>query len=85
LQSRMSRFWAVEQLIRQSDLARKEQFSVRERQQRTISYIHRICKKENISVEALKSGNRHQNVFAIRSQEEITGVCCGQVKTDILF
>ena len=58
----------VEQLIQQSDLARKEQFSVHERRQRTVSYIHRICKKENISVEALKSGSRRQKVSAIRSQ-----------------
>ena len=58
----------VEQLIQQSDLARKEQFSVHKRQQRTVSYIHRICKKENISVEALKSGSRRQKVSAIRSQ-----------------
>ena len=58
----------VEQLIQQSDLARKEQFSVHKRRQRTVSYIHRICKKENISVEALKSGSRRQKVSAIRSQ-----------------
>ena len=38
------------------------------RRQRTVSYIHRICKKENISVEALKSGSRRQKVSAIRSQ-----------------
>ena len=58
----------VEQLIQQSDLARKEQFSVHKRRQRIVSYIHRICKKENISVEALKSGSRRQKVSAIRSQ-----------------
>jgi len=58
----------VEQLIQQSDLARKKQFSVHERRQRTVSYIHRICKKENVSVEALKSGSRRQKVSAIRSQ-----------------
>ena len=58
----------VEQLIQQSDLARKEQFSVHKRRQRTVSYIHKICKKENISVEALKSGSRCQKVSAIRSQ-----------------
>ena len=58
----------VEQLIQQSDLARKEQFSVHERRQRTVSYVHGICKKENVSVEALESGSRRQKVSAIRSQ-----------------
>lgn len=58
----------VAQLIQQSDLARKEQFSVHERRQRTVSYVQRICKKENVSVEALKSGSRRQKVSAIRSQ-----------------
>ncbi|MDI6687380.1 MAG: transposase [Desulfobacterales bacterium] len=58
----------VEQLIQQSDLARKEQFSVHKRWQRTVSYINKICKKENISIEALKSGSRRQKVSAIRSQ-----------------
>lgn len=58
----------VEQLIQQSDQARKERFSDHERRQRTVSYVHKICKKENISVEALKSGSRRQKISAVRSQ-----------------
>ena len=58
----------AEELIQQSDQARKEQFPDHERRQRTVSYVHKICKKENISVEALKSGSRRQKVSAVRSQ-----------------
>jgi len=36
----------VEPLIQQSDQARKEQFPDRERRQRTVSCVHKICKKE---------------------------------------
>jgi len=36
----------VEQLIQQSDQARKEQFPDHERRQRTVSCVHKICKKE---------------------------------------
>ncbi|MBC8246123.1 MAG: transposase [Deltaproteobacteria bacterium] len=58
----------VEQLIQQSDQARKEQFSVHERQRRIVLYVERICKKENVSTKALKAGSRRQKVSAIRSQ-----------------
>jgi len=58
----------VEQLIKQSDQTRKEQFSVHERLQRTVSHIDNICMKANISVEALRSGSRRQKVSVVRSQ-----------------
>jgi len=58
----------VERLIKQSDQTRKEQFSVHERLQRTVSHIDNICMKANISVEALRSGSRRQKVSAVRSQ-----------------
>ena len=58
----------VEQLIQQSDQTRKEQFAVHERMQRAVSYIQRICMKEKVSVEALKSGSRRQKVSMVRSQ-----------------
>jgi len=58
----------VEQLIEQADQRRKEQFSVYERSRGAASYIQRICKKEKVSVEALKSGSRRQKVSAVRSQ-----------------
>lgn len=58
----------VERLIEQSDQIRKEHFSGHERVKRTVSYVQKICKKENVSVEALKSGNRRQRVSMVRSQ-----------------
>jgi len=58
----------VEQLIEQSDQRRKEQFSDYERSRGAASYIQRICKREKVSVEALKSGSRRQKVSAVRSQ-----------------
>ena len=58
----------VEQLIKQSDQTRKEQFSIHERLKRTVSHIDNICMKANISVEALRSGSRRQKVSVVRSQ-----------------
>ncbi len=58
----------VKQLIEQSDQTRKEQFSAHERLQRTALHIEKVCKKENVSIEALKSGSRRQKVVLVRSQ-----------------
>ncbi|MEE8429896.1 MAG: hypothetical protein V3S16_01455 [Candidatus Desulfatibia sp.] len=58
----------VEQLIKQSDQTRKEQFSVQERLHRVAKHVEKICKKESVSVEALKSGSRRQKVSMDRSQ-----------------
>jgi putative transposase len=58
----------VKQLIEQSDATRKEQFSVLERSQQVAMLIDRVCKKEKVSVTALKSGSRRQNVSKARSQ-----------------
>lgn len=58
----------VEQLIKQSDQTRKEQFAVQERLHRVAKHIEKICKKEGVSVEALKSGSRRQKVSMVRSQ-----------------
>jgi len=58
----------VKQIIEQSDQTRKEQFSAHERLQRTASHIEKVCKKENVSIEALKSGSRRQKVVLVRSQ-----------------
>ncbi|MGD9303857.1 MAG: transposase [Desulfobacterales bacterium] len=58
----------VKQLIEQSDATRKEQFSILERLQQVALVIDEVCKKEKISVAALKSGSRQQNVSSVRSQ-----------------
>jgi len=58
----------VEQLIKQSDQTRKEQFAVYERLQHAVSYVEKICDKENVSVKALKSGSRRRKITIIRSQ-----------------
>ena len=58
----------VEQLIQQSDRTRKEQFSIKKRLQRAASHVKKVCKEENVSYEALKSGSRRQKVSVIRSR-----------------
>lgn len=58
----------VEQLIKQSDQTRKEQFAVYESLQYAVSYVERICDKENISIKALKSGSRRRKITIVRSQ-----------------
>ena len=58
----------VEKLIQQSDQTRKEQFAVHERMQHAVSYIQKICMKEKVSAEALKSGSRRQKASMVRSQ-----------------
>ena len=44
------------------------QFSALERLGQAAVLIEQVCKKENVSVEALKSGSRRQNVSMLRSQ-----------------
>jgi putative transposase len=58
----------VEQLIQESDQVRKEQFAPHERMKRAVSYIEKICMKEKVSVEALKTGSRRQKVSMVRKQ-----------------
>jgi REP element-mobilizing transposase RayT len=58
----------VEQLIKESDQTRKEQFSVQERLHRVAKHVEKICEKENVSVEALRSGSRRQKVSMVRSK-----------------
>ena len=58
----------VVELIEQSDQKRKEQFALHMRLKRAESYIQKICKDENISVESLKSGSRRQKVSEVRSK-----------------
>ena len=58
----------VEQLIRQSDQTRKEQFAVYERSQHAVLYVEKICDQKNVSVKALKSGSRRRKITIVRSQ-----------------
>ena len=58
----------VKKLIEQSDAPRKKQFSILERLQQAALLVEKVCKKQKVSVEALKSGSRRQNVSKVRSQ-----------------
>jgi putative transposase len=56
----------VEQLIQESDQTRKERFAPHERMKRAVSFIQKVCIKENVSPEALKTGSRRQKVSMVR-------------------
>jgi REP element-mobilizing transposase RayT len=58
----------VEQLIKESDQTRKAQFSVKEHLHRVAKHVEKICKKEDVSAEALKSGSRRRKVSMVRSK-----------------
>lgn len=58
----------VKRLIRQSDQTRRKQFSVQERMKRASLLVEILCKKENISVQALKAGNRRREISKVRHQ-----------------
>jgi hypothetical protein len=49
-------------------LAIRKQFSAQERMKRAASLVERLCKKENISVKALKAGNRRWEISKVRHQ-----------------
>jgi REP element-mobilizing transposase RayT len=58
----------VKKLIEQSDRPRRKQFSILERLQQATVLVDKACKKQKVSVAALKSGSRRQNVSKARSQ-----------------
>jgi REP element-mobilizing transposase RayT len=58
----------VEQLIKQADESIKYQFIDPERLKVAVRLIEKVCKKENVSYKALKSGSRRKNVSQIRAQ-----------------
>jgi REP element-mobilizing transposase RayT len=58
----------VEKLMREADPTRKKQFSIRERHNKAITMIKDVCKKENISYEALSSGGRRHKISKIRTR-----------------
>jgi len=62
----------VKKLIRQSDHARKYQFSSYKRSQHAVSLIKNICKKEGITIDALISGSPEENEDAkIRKNQKV--------------
>lgn len=58
----------VEKLIEQADDTRREQFSAQRRLKRAASLVEGLCKKEKVSVEAVKSGGRRHAVSRVRRQ-----------------
>jgi len=58
----------VERLIDQADQSRREQFSAQQRLKHATSLIEALCKRENVSVGALRSGSRRQKVSTVRRQ-----------------
>ena len=58
----------VEHLLKQADEVRKQQFSANDRIKTAQQLVEKICQKEKISVEALRSGSRRQLVSKARTQ-----------------
>jgi putative transposase len=58
----------VENLIEQADQTRREQFSEQQRLKRAASLVEGLCRAEEVSVEALRSGSRRQEVSRVRCQ-----------------
>ena len=58
----------VEQLIRESDIKRKRQFSRKENLDLAIRYIKRECKDEEVNIKALRAGSRRRIVSRLRKR-----------------
>ena len=58
----------VEQIIQQSDKKGELQFSSLGRLEQAAVLVKKVCKKEKLSVKALKSGSRRHNISMVRSQ-----------------
>jgi putative transposase len=58
----------VNQLIKQSDKTRKERLLLRKNFQRPALLVEKACKKDGVSIEALKSGSRRQRVSKVRAR-----------------
>jgi len=73
----------VEKLIEETDQIRREQFSAQQRFERAASLVDRLCRKENVNVEALRSGSRRREVSRVRSRLAIALVeQCGLPLTE---
>ena len=58
----------VQQLIQQSDIERKRQFSMKENLEQAVWYIKRECKDEGVDIKALRAGSRRRIVSRLRNQ-----------------
>jgi REP element-mobilizing transposase RayT len=58
----------VMQLIRQCDESRRKHFSAHERLQSIPLVIEEVCKKQQVTVEEIRSGNRRHQVSRVRSE-----------------
>ena len=58
----------VQQLIQQSDIERKRQFSRKENLELAIRYIKRECKNEQVDIKALRAGSRRRIVSKLRNR-----------------
>ena len=58
----------VQQLIRESDIERKRQFSRKENLELAIRHIKRECKDEGIGIKVLKAGSRRRIVSRLRNR-----------------
>jgi len=57
----------VDQIIHQSDEARRKQFDGSESLQRAIQHIERVCKDDEIDIKALKAGSRRRKISKVRT------------------
>ena len=58
----------VEQLIQESDIKRKRQFSRKENLDLAIRHIKRECKDEEVNIKALRAGSRRRIVSGLRNR-----------------
>lgn len=58
----------VQQLIQQSDIERKRQFSRKENLELAVWYIKRECKDEGVDIKALRAGSRRRIVSRLRNR-----------------
>jgi putative transposase len=58
----------VQQLIQESDIERKRQFSRKENLELAIRYIKRECKDEEVDIKALRAGGRRRIVSRLRNR-----------------
>lgn len=58
----------VQQLIQQSDIERKRQFSMKENLEQAIWYIKKECKNEGVDIKALRAGSRRRIVSRLRNR-----------------
>jgi len=58
----------VQQLIQQSDIQRKQQFSRTENLELAIQHIKKKCRDERIEINVLRAGSRRRNVSKLRTR-----------------